>query len=79
MSAVGYSYDNAVPEIINGLCKAEVIHRRGPRRSFEAVEFAILEWVDWFDNPTTGGSWSLSSTLTSIYIGAQSHYYAFSA
>ncbi len=31
------------------LYKAEVIHRRGPWRSFEAVEFATLEWVDWFN------------------------------
>ncbi|MDN5927618.1 MAG: IS3 family transposase, partial [Hyphomicrobiales bacterium] len=30
--------------------KAEVIHRRGPWRSFEAVEFAALTWVDWFNN-----------------------------
>ena len=36
-------------ETINGLCKAEVIHRRGPWRSFEAAEFATLEWVDWFN------------------------------
>src|SRR5918994_5171661 len=41
---------NALAEAINGLYKAEVIHRRGPRRSFEAVEFATLEWVDWFNN-----------------------------
>ena len=34
----------------NGLFKAEVIHRRGPWRSFEAVEYATLEWVDWFNN-----------------------------
>jgi transposase InsO family protein len=34
----------------NGLYKAEVIHRRGPWRSFEAVEFATLEWVDWFNH-----------------------------
>jgi hypothetical protein len=33
-------------ETINGLYKAEVIHRRGPCRNFEAVEFATLEWVD---------------------------------
>jgi len=33
-----------------GLFKTEVIHRRGPWRSFEAVEFATLEWVDWFNN-----------------------------
>ena len=44
------SYDNALAETINGLYKAEVIHRRGPWRSFEAVEFATLEWVDWFNN-----------------------------
>ena len=42
--------DNALAETINGLYKAEVIHRRGPWRSFEAVEFATLEWVDWFNN-----------------------------
>ena len=33
-----------------GLFKAEVIHRRGPCRNFEAVEYATLEWVDWFNN-----------------------------
>jgi transposase InsO family protein len=48
--SVGDSYDNALAETINGLYKAEVIHRRGPWRSFEAVEFATLEWVDWFNN-----------------------------
>lgn len=36
-------------ETINGLFKAEVIHRRGPWPSFETVEFATLEWVDWFN------------------------------
>ena len=48
VGSVGDSYDNA--ETINGLYKAEVIHRRGPWRGFEAVEFATLEWVDWFNN-----------------------------
>ena len=43
-------YDNALAETINGLYKAEVIHRRGPWRNFEAIEFATLEWVDWFNN-----------------------------
>jgi putative transposase len=46
----GDSYDNALAETINGLYKAEVIDRRGPWRSCEAVEFATLEWVDWFNN-----------------------------
>jgi putative transposase len=50
VGTVGDSYDNALAETINGLYKAEVIHRRGPWRSFEAVEFATLEWVDWFNN-----------------------------
>ena len=37
-------------ETINGLYKTEVLHWRGPWRSLEAVEFATLEWVDWFNN-----------------------------
>ena len=49
VGSVGDSYDNALAETINGLFKAEVIHRRGPWRSCEAVEFATLEWVDWFN------------------------------
>ena len=50
VGSVGDFYDNALAETINGLYKAEVIHRRGPWRGFEAVEFATLEWVDWFNN-----------------------------
>jgi transposase InsO family protein len=50
VGSVGDSYDNALAETINGLYKAEVIHRRGPWRSIEAVEYATLEWVDWFNN-----------------------------
>jgi transposase InsO family protein len=50
VGSVGDSYDNALAETINGLYKAEVIHRRGPWRSLEAVEYATLEWVDWFNN-----------------------------
>jgi putative transposase len=50
VGSVGDSYDNALAETINGLFKAEVIHRRGPWRSFETVEFATLTWVDWFNN-----------------------------
>jgi putative transposase len=48
--SIGDSYDNALAETINGLYTAEVIHRPGPWRSFEAVEFATLEWVDWFNH-----------------------------
>jgi len=50
VGSVGDSYDNALAESINGLYKAEVIHRRGPWRNIEAVEFATLEWVDWFNH-----------------------------
>ena len=47
---VGDSYDNALAETINGLFKAELIHRHGPCRSAETVELATLGWVDWFNN-----------------------------
>jgi transposase InsO family protein len=50
VGSVGDSYDNALAETINGLYKAEVIHRRGPWRNMEAVEMATLEWIDWFNN-----------------------------
>jgi putative transposase len=50
VGSIGDSYDNALAETVISLFKAEVIHRRGPWRSFEAVEFATLEWVDWFNN-----------------------------
>ncbi len=50
VGSVGDSYDNALAETIKGLYKAEVIWRRGPWRNFEAVEFATLEWVDWFNH-----------------------------
>ncbi len=49
VGSVGDSYDNALAETISGIYKAEVIHWRGPWRSFEAVEFTTLEWVDWFN------------------------------
>jgi transposase InsO family protein len=50
VGSVGDSYDNALAETVNGLFKTEVIRRRGPWRSLEAVEFATLEWVDWFNH-----------------------------
>jgi transposase InsO family protein len=50
VGSVGDSYDNALAESINGLYKTEVIRRRAPWRSLEAVEFATLEWVEWFNN-----------------------------
>ena len=46
----GDSYDNALAETINGLYKAEVIRLKGPWRGLDDVEFATLEWVDWFNH-----------------------------
>jgi putative transposase len=45
----GDSYDNALAESVIGLFKTEVIQRKGPWRHREAVEFATLAWVDWFN------------------------------
>ena len=45
----GDSYDNALAETINGLYKAELIHRRAPWKTRAAVELATLEWVAWFN------------------------------
>ena len=50
VGSIGDSYDNALAETINGLYKAEVIRRNGPWRGIDEVEFATLEWVDWFNN-----------------------------
>jgi transposase InsO family protein len=50
VGSVGDSYDNALAETINGLFKAEVIHRRSTWRSIEVVELATLHWVDWFNH-----------------------------
>jgi putative transposase len=50
VGSTGDSYDNALAETVNGLYKAEVIHRRGPWKSREAVELATLEWVSWFNH-----------------------------
>jgi putative transposase len=46
----GDSYDNALAETINGLYKTELIHRRAPWKTKEAVELATLEWVSWFNH-----------------------------
>ena len=50
VGSVGDSYDNALAETVIGLYKTEVIHKRGPWRNLDSVEFATLEWVDWFNN-----------------------------
>ncbi len=48
--SVSDSYDNALAETVIGLFKTELIRQRGPWRHLEAVEFATLEWVDWFNH-----------------------------
>lgn len=50
VGSLGDSFDNALAETVIGLFKTEVIRRRGPWRSLEAVEFATLEWVHWFNH-----------------------------
>jgi putative transposase len=46
----GDSYDNALAESVIGLFKTEVIRLKGPWRGLDAVEFATLDWVDWFNH-----------------------------
>lgn len=50
VGSVGDSYDNALAESVNGLYKTELVYRRGPWRTFEELELATLEWVDWYNN-----------------------------
>ena len=50
VGSVGDSYDNALAESVIGLFKTEVIWRQGPWRGIDPVEFAVLTWVDWFNN-----------------------------
>ena len=50
VGSVGDSFDNALAETINGLYKAEVIHRKSSWRRIDDVEMATLKWVDWFNN-----------------------------
>jgi transposase InsO family protein len=50
VGSTGDSFDNALAETINGLYKTEIIHRRGPWRTVDDVEYATLEWVDWFNH-----------------------------
>lgn len=50
VGSVGDSYDNALAETIIGLFKAEIIHRLGPWKTADAVEWETLKWVDWFNN-----------------------------
>jgi len=50
VGSVGDSYDNALAETINGLCKTELVHRQGPWRNMQDLEMATLGWVHWFNH-----------------------------
>lgn len=50
VGSVGDSYDNSLAETVIGLFKTELIHRHGPWRGLDDVEYAVLEWVDWFNH-----------------------------
>jgi transposase InsO family protein len=50
VGSVGDSYDNALAETINGLYKAELVHRQGPWRNMQDLDMATLGWVDWFNH-----------------------------
>ena len=56
MGSRGDSYDNALAETINGLHKTELIHRIGPWRNLEQVEFETLKWVNWYNEKRIMGS-----------------------
>ena len=50
VGTTGDAYDNAMAESVIGLFKTEVVRRKGPWRNMEMVEFATLDWVDWYNN-----------------------------
>ncbi len=71
---VGDSCDDPLAETINGLLKAEVIRRRGPGRSFEAVECDTLEWVDWFNHRRLHGAIEPGPGFTTPAAAEAAHY-----
>ncbi len=50
IGSVGDAYDNALAESIIGLFKTEVVNRHGPFKTLAMVEYAVMEWVDWYNN-----------------------------
>jgi len=71
VGSVGDSYDNALAETINGLYKAEVIHRQPSWRRREDVEWASLKLVDWFNNRRLLGPLGYVTPAE-----AEAHYYS---
>jgi putative transposase len=65
IGSVGDAYDNALAETTIGLFKTEAIRRgspfqTGPLRIIDDVEYATMEWVDWFNNRRRTASWTTS-------------------
>ncbi|WP_414939172.1 IS3 family transposase [Amycolatopsis sp. cmx-11-51] len=50
IGSVGDAYDNALAESIIGLFKTELVNRHGPFTNLPEVEYAVMEWVDWYNN-----------------------------
>ena len=63
MVSTGDSYDNALAESVIGLFKTEVIHRRGPWKGIDEVEFATLEWAAWYNAPSLADDLGVESAL----------------
>jgi len=70
----GDSYDNALAESFNGLYKWELIHRRGPWRGLDDVEFATLEYVDWFNHRRLHGEIEPGAGFTTPAAFETAHY-----
>jgi len=66
----GDSYDNALAESFNGLYKAELIRHRGPWRGLDDVEYATLEYVDWFNHRRLHGELGMSPPAEFEALGA---------
>jgi len=49
VGSTGDSYDNALAETINGLYKTELVRKKGPWKTVEALEWETLNWVHWFN------------------------------
>jgi putative transposase len=56
IGSIGDGYDNAVAESTIGLYKTELINQQGPWKTMEQVEFATLQWVDWYNHQRLHGS-----------------------
>jgi putative transposase len=61
VGSVGDSYDNALAESTIGQIKAELIHRRGPWRTLEQLEFALFEYLDWWNHRRLHGELDMTT------------------